>query len=424
MSQVHFYLKPGTKNKKGEMSIIMTITHDYLRPVFHIKEKVNPKYWNKSDERVREPKKNQTDYTYINDTIDAWRKKAHEVLKYAKDNNLPITDAFLKGKLKDFQKSTIVENTFFGLMDAYITYCGAIRAERTVTGYTTVKNFLLDFEKWTGRKIDMNTIDQKFFEKLTTYAFEVREKKVQDNYFSKIIRTLKSFLNWAYERNDITDITFRKFKAPEREKEVIYLTIDELMELYKHNFSEKKYDKARDLFCFMCFTGMRVSDIRDLKHEHIINGQIIKTIVKTSQKEVIPLNQFALDILKKYKDNPLRPLPKLADSRLNKYIKKCCEEAKIKNPVNIVKFSGGKATQTTSSKYKLITNQVARKTFVTNSLVMKMNRETIKSITGHKKDSVFNKYVKIAEDYKKIEMGNTWGKLYDKTGENVDPSSA
>ena len=412
MPDVHFYLKSGTKNKKGQKTIIMVITHNYLRPVFFIHEKVNPKYWNKSDERVREPKKNETDYTHINETIDAYRKKAYEVLKYAADNEIPLTEAYLKSKIMGFLDIATTDVTFFGLMDEYITYCGAIRAERTVTGYTTVKNFLLDFEKWNGRKLDLNTIDQKFFEKLVSYAFA--ERKIKDNYFSKIVRTLKSFLNWANERNDITDITFRKFKATEREKDVIYLTIDELMKLNYHNFKEKKYDRARDLYCFMCFTGMRISDIQDLKHEHIIDGQIVKVIVKTTKEERIPLNDFALEILQKYNDNPIRPLPKLSDQRLNTYIKTCCEKAKINTLVNIVTFSGSKKEQFTKPKHKLITNQTARKTFVTNSLILGMNAKTIKSITGHKKDSIFNKYLKIAEDYKKIEMGNTWNKLYGK----------
>lgn len=35
----------------------------------------------------------------------------------------------------------------------------------------------------------------------------------------------------------------------------------------------------------------------------------------------------------------------------------------------------------------------------------------IKEITGHKKDSVFNKYVKISEEFKKLEMERTWDSI-------------
>ena len=42
-----------------------------------------------------------------------------------------------------------------------------------------------------------------------------------------------------------------------------------------------------------------------------------------------------------------------------------------------------------------------------------MNTKTIKEITGHKKDAVFNKYVKISEDFKKLEMERTWNNIPD-----------
>ncbi|TSA25889.1 MAG: hypothetical protein D4R67_09105 [Bacteroidetes bacterium] len=76
--------------------------------------------------------------------------------------------------------------------------------------------------------------------------------------------------------------------------------------------------------------------------------------------------------------------------KLNKHIKDCCEEAEINTPVTYIDYSGGKATEHTSPKHALITNHTARKTFITNSIMLGMNTKTIKGITGHKKDSVFN----------------------------------
>lgn len=64
-----------------------------------------------------------------------------------------------------------------------------------------------------------------------------------------------------------------------------------------------------------------------------------------------------------------------------------------------------------SQNGKLITNHTDRKTFITNSIVLGMNTKTIKDITSHKKDSVFNKYVKISEEYKKLEMNRTWDNI-------------
>jgi hypothetical protein len=93
------------------------------------------------------------------------------------------------------------------------------------------------------------------------------------------------------------------------------------------------------------------------------------------------------------------------------HIKECCGEAGIIDLVNYVDYSGGKALEHSEPKYKLITNHTGRKTFITNSIMLGMNTKTIKEITGHKKDSVFNKYVKITEEFKKLEMDRTWDKI-------------
>jgi integrase len=74
-------------------------------------------------------------------------------------------------------------------------------------------------------------------------------------------------------------------------------------------------------------------------------------------------------------------------------------------------FYGGKAREHSEPKWKLFTNHTSRKTFITNSIVLGMNTKTIKEITGHKKDSVFNKYVKISEEFKKLEMDRTWDNI-------------
>jgi len=63
--------------------------------------------------------------------------------------------------------------------------------------------------------------------------------------------------------------------------------MDELMQLLNFKFTIPGRAVARDLYCFMCFTGLRVSDISSLKREHIKDGQIFKTIVKTRQTIVI-----------------------------------------------------------------------------------------------------------------------------------------
>ncbi len=390
----------------------MRVTHNYARPIFFIGFMVNPKHWSQPNQKVKKPREDEPDNNYIaiNERISLFKERTEAAINKALRDEIPITEAYLKNSIFDTGgKQRRTNKSFFEILDEYIESSKAIRANRTIVCYGTFKNFLMDFEKDTKYKVDLHSINYKFFDNLRTYAFIKR--KAKDNYFAKIISNLKAFLTWCQKRGYTKDFTYKDFKAVEREKDVIYLTLDELMTLYNFEFESPKRARARDLFCFMCFTGIRVSDLKNLKKENIRDGQIFKTIVKTHKTEVIPLNQYARFILSKYEHLEKFPLPKLSAQKINDDIKDCCEEAGIKTLVNYVDYSGGKAREHTEPKYKLITNHTARKTFITNSIMLGMNTKTIKEITGHKKDSVFNKYVKISEEFKKLEMERTWDSI-------------
>ena len=116
-------------------------------------------------------------------------------------------------------------------------------------------------------------------------------------------------------------------------------------------------------------------------------------------------------MLDKYKDTIYEPLPVISSQKFNEYIKKCCKEAEINILVTITRYIGQRRVDKTAPKYEFITSHTARKTFVTNSLILGMKEIVIRNITGHKKESSFRRYVKIAEDFKRQEMDSTWNKI-------------
>jgi site-specific recombinase XerD len=401
----------------------MRVTHNYARPIFFIGYMVNPKYWSKGNQKVLKERDGEPENNFqaINSRISTYRQKAEEAIDHALKNDILITEEYLKNEILSIggRRKPIRNLSFFEVFEDYIETSKAVRANRTIVAYGTIKTFLQDFQDATGTRIDINAIDLRLFDQLRAYAFKVR--KTKDNYFAKIISVMKAMLTWAYKRGYVKDQTYREFKAVERDVDVICLTLDELMDLYNHQFSSPTRSRVRDLFCFMCFTGLRVSDIQNLRRENIRDNQIVKTIVKTRQTETIPLNRFAQTILARYQDDEIRPLPKLSAQKLNIHIKECCKETGMTEKVIFVEYSGGRAKEVTKMKYELITNHTARKTFITNSIMLGMNTKTIKQITGHKKDSVFNKYIKISEEFKKFEMERTWDKIPEQTvNQSVD----
>jgi len=85
------------------------------------------------------------------------------------------------------------------------------------------------------------------------YCFNNRQ--TLNNYYAKLVKTIKAFLNWAFERGYRNSLKFKKLAAKEDEIEVVYLTAEELMLLYNHKFTSATLERAKDMYCLLALTG-------------------------------------------------------------------------------------------------------------------------------------------------------------------------
>jgi len=410
--EVSFYPRKELKNQKGYMPIRMHITVDGCLIKKSIKKvKVLEIHW-KSDKQRIKPNNKKEEYNFhveFNKILDELTEKVTIIERNAFLNNIKLTKEYVLKKL-DEKVTVSTEYDFFETFEEFINASKSTSAKRTLMGYRTTYNYLKKFEEETDTKLSLQDIDLSVFDELRSYSFETKE--IKNNYFAKIINVLKRFMGWSFDREYHTNISFKKFSAPEDEIEVIFLTIEELLKLYNKKFPSTKYEKVRDSYCFACFTGLRYSDLHNLKPSNIYNDHIKLNIKKTKDIDhIIPLNKYSMEILNKYKGTPFEPIPMISSQKFNTYIKKCCELAEINTPITISRYKGSSRYDVTLPKHKLITCHTARKTFATNSLILGMDERVVRTITGHKKESTFSKYVNIANDHKKKQMENTWDKL-------------
>lgn len=410
--EVTFYPRKDLKNKKGYMPMRMHIAVDGCLIKKSIKEiKVLEIHWKQDKQRIK-PNNSKEEYNFhveYNEILDELSAKVKNIERYAFLNNVELTREFVLSKL-DEKITVATEYDFFETFDEFIRTSKGNSAQRTITGYRTVYNFLKDFQKETNIVLSFKDLNLSVFDELRNYSFYVKE--IKNNYFAKITNVLKRFMSWSLDREYHKNIVFRKFSAPEDEIEVIFLTVEELLRLYNKDFPSSKYEKVRDIYCFACFTGLRYSDLHNLKPSNIHKDHIKLNIKKTKDIDhIIPLNKYSQEILKKYKGTPFEPIPMISSQKFNTYIKKCCELAEIDTPVTISRYKGSTRYDVTLPKHKLITCHTARKTFATNSLILGMDERVVRTITGHKKESTFSKYVNIANDHKKKQMENSWDKL-------------
>jgi integrase len=403
-----FELRKDKTNKNGLIPVRIVITSGKIKIRKNLSNvKTLLEDWDIKSEVIRNNKKHPffEIYKIANTGIQQTKEKLENISNFFKFNNIPFAEDIFFEKFDKGDISVAID--FFEAFTEFINVSKHTKAVGTITKYTTVKNFLSQFHDFTKYPIRFDTINQRFEEKFMDYAYE--ERKTLNNYYGKLISIIKTFMNWSFERGYHNNIEFKKLKRIENEIEVIFLEKDELFKLYKHDFENERLNKSRDFFCFGCFTGLRHSDINNIDQANIYDDFIQLTLIKTKTiNHRVELNIFSKAILEKYKGTIYEPLPKISSQKLNKNIQDCCEIIKLDNDVTITRHIGSKRITKTFKKYELISSHIARKTFVTNSLLFGMNERVLREMTHHKDEKSFKRYVDISNFQKNKEMANTW----------------
>ncbi len=406
--KINFELRKEKKNQNGLIPIQLIVRNDGKRIRKNTGFSVLEHQWTGHRVKPNLKKETENNYQLINQELQEIEDKVSKLFLFLKVNDIPFSTEKFTELFEKTEEITQNAFDFFQCFTEYIDKGKLIKTPNTIKGQTTVKNYLEFFCKENGISFSFDKIDEEFFESLRDYSYEI--KKMKQNYFAKVIKVLKSFLNWATERGYNTNREFEKFRAVEHDIDIVYLTFEELMKLYEKDFESDRLSHVRDFYCMGCFTGLRFSDLSKLHLANISEDHIVLSIQKTkTQNHAIKLNKYAKVILEKYKGTIYEPLPVISSQKFNEYIKDCCELAEITQPFTTHWFVGNKKISLTQPKCKFITSHTARKTFITNSLLLGMEPKAIKKIANIKKDAVLDKYMKVTEAFTDEQMDKAWG---------------
>lgn len=274
----------------------------------------------------------------------------------------------------------------------------------TIKGYKVTEKILIDFNHEVY-KLRFDKITLEFYYDFVEYC---NNRKLSQNYIGKHIKTIKTFMLNAVELGLTKNESFRsnKFKVLKEETDDIYLTIDELNRIWALDFKvDKRKEQVRDLFLIGAFTGLRVSDYNSISNSNIteVNGVKMLKIktTKTGQVVAIPLHPIVLSILNKYNGNPPKSMP---EQKINEKIKEICFDAEIDEVEFIAITKGGVKITSKKHRFELVKTHTARRSFCTNAYLLGMSSLDIMSISGHKTESAFMKYIKVTPEQVAIKM--------------------
>lgn len=408
MATVNFYLKEP--NCKKETPIYLAFSVGEKRFKFYTQKKILPKLWDSENQR---PKNSFTGSPELKSYLKSLEGDTNKIYTRFQTLNQPFTLEQIKRKLNEEleRKPTNSPLSFFQFAESYIESVKNLRAPLTITAYKNTLRHLKEFQKkFPQRKIEFDTIHLDFYNDFTEYL--MKEKMFSVNTIGKQIKNLKVFLHEATERGLNTKLDFKskRFKVISEDSENIYLTEEEILELYKLDLTKnKKLEKVRDLFIVGCYTGLRFSDFSQIKPENIKDGFISVRTQKTDEPVMIPIHWTVEAMMKKYKKDFANSLPPAnSNQKMNEYLKELGRLAGLNEKILTTMSKGGKRVTTTSKKFELVTTHTARRSFATNLFLQGFPSISLMKITGHKTEKAFLTYIKISPEENANKLREFW----------------
>lgn len=285
---------------------------------------------------------------------------------------------------------------------------GRLLTHNNIQQYKATQKHLKDFAKSIGKTdIEFIELDQSFYNGFVSY---LQSLSFAQNSVGKHIRILKLMLNEATAKGYNTSTHYNSFHVFTEDVDNIYLDEKELQQLKEKDFSETPYlDRTRDWFLLLAWTGCRFSDLEKISKTDIKDGFITFRQQKTNNKVTIPLHPVVLEILEKY--NYSLPEP-ITNQRFNEYIKEVCNLAGINSNETITRTIGGKLITVKFEKWEQISSHTGRRSFCTNMYKRGLPTLMIMSITGHKTEKSFLKYIKVKQTEHAEMMKKAWEEMY------------
>jgi len=250
----------------------------------------------------------------------------------------------------------------------------------------TIKSYRSNLSKLQrfSQKIKIEDIDRNFL--LAFQKHMIVDLKNRTSTYNKSLTFVRTMLNHAKREGIIKqNKAFENFKISKTYGNRAYLSPNELKKLhaYYHETNLKGVKNVLGYFLFACYTGLRFSDIQDLRPSDIQNDIIVIEQHKTGTQVKIPLINKAKELTSFYTSKDKRIFESISNQKTNDHLKRIAKDCNIN---------------------KRLSFHVARHTFATLGLTLGIPLEVISKLLGHTDIKTTQIYAHFRDDLLVSEM--------------------
>lgn len=379
MANIKVYIDPKKVKKNGEASIFITVNLQYKKLFFYSGVSCSPDKWDEEKCRIKGVLKKVKDDNLI---IDRCIATLNDIFVRYRLQNVELTPDLLKNEWKNPTRR----------IDFYVFFEEAIKERKGDIADSTVKQHRSSIAKLKEFKptLSFTEINHEMIEQ---YRRWLKTKKGNDiNTIFSALKNFKTYVNIAKRKGVIRESPFDSYKIRKTNSDRLFLVENELEALWKRynkNYHNDGNQKVLRHFLFMCFTGLRISDLKTITHESIIGDKLVYFPVKTRNMKLsavkVPLSSYAQQLIADEDSKTKLLFNCLSEQKMNERIKEIVKVDKI---------------------YKDLSNHCARHTFATLWLSKTKDVVALQKLLGHSDISQTMIYVHITDNMISEEMKN------------------
>ena len=285
-------------------------------------------------------------------------------------------------------------------VEKYIYYMKHKNRDYILTLENTSIETLWDLENFFRNEKDLNLISKDIRAVFPRY---LGPSNRAENTVISFLRIIRAVFNFCIKHELTTNYPFRKFRMKEQLFGTpIFPSKEEVMCLYNFEFSSKTRSNQRFVYIFQCMTGLRINDLYNITRQNIIESCLEYIPRKTRKLRIgtisVPLNQVALDIIKRFEGNSTL-FPLISEQKYNKCLKEIFTEAGITRKITILDPKTRREKK--CGLNEIVHSHTARKYFCATLFSMAKDQSIVCELSGHASRSIaFERYRHITREMK------------------------
>lgn len=386
-------------NETGNSAILIRVCFQGKRVNLHTGFACEEKKWDKKRQQVKNGARiNGFEYNNVNNAI---REQETFIDAYFNDaayrSSAPsLTELKERFNRKFKRNSEELSDEFFYLFDKFIEEQSVQKnwGDSMTDTFVRLKKLIKEYKQ----DITFADLTTATMNGLLTFL----SVKMLNEALEKRLSYLKQFINWAKGKNYKVHEEYFTFapKLPKSKNAIKYLKREELIKIQNLSFEPfSALDIVRDAFVFQCYTALRYSDLKTLRHDNIINtgvGYEIDILTEKDDDRVrYPLAESAAKIYEKYKDYKYKDnvvFPIMSNQKYNEHLKEVGKIAALEGEWTSYQYRLNEKIIVKIPKCNLCSH-TARRTFITLALENGASQDLIAQITSHSEIKAMKPYV-------------------------------